>query len=96
MASQSRAAKYDLRARLTLVAAFSTRRACVCSSANRASAASRFVSSKISQRPHRSPSTVKSVICRHSASKSSCEVPRDACVTTAPTSFSRCTDSINV
>ena len=48
------------------------------------------------ERSHKSPSTVKSVICRHSASKSSCEVPCDACVTTAPTSFSRCTDSMNM
>ena len=78
----------------TWLAAFSSRGAGRLSSSNLASAASRSASSKTSQRLIRSPSTVKMLIIRHSASKPSCEVPCATWVTTAPRSLSRCTASI--
>ena len=60
MASQSRAAKWAKNCSTVRVAAFSSRRACGCSSSKRASAASRSASSKISTRLIKSPSTVRS------------------------------------
>ena len=75
MASQSRAAKCAQKRSSTRLAAFSSRGAGRLSSSNRASAASRSASSNSSQRLIRSPSTVKRLISRHSASKPSCEVP---------------------
>ena len=62
------------------------------SSSNRASAVSRSASSNISFRFIRSPSTVCSRTTFHSASKPSCEVPKDLLVTTAPTSLKAWTD----
>ena len=78
----------------TWLAAFSSCGAGRLSSSNLASAASRSASSNSSQRLIRSPSTVKRLISRHSASKPSCEVPRATWVTTAPRSLSRCTASM--
>ena len=75
MASQSRAAKCARKRSYTRLAAFSSRGAGRLSSSNLASAASRSASSNSSQRLIRSPSTVKMLISRHSASKPSCEVP---------------------
>ena len=81
-------------ARTARLAVFSSRGVGGCSSSKRASAASRSASSKISQRLIRSPSTVRSWIIRHSASKPSGEVPYAAWVTTAPKLLSRCTASM--
>jgi Protein of unknown function (DUF3060) len=58
-------------------------------SSKRARAASRSVSSKISYRLMRSPSTVKTPVMRHSAEKPSRDVPLATWVTTAPRLVSR-------
>jgi hypothetical protein len=58
-------------------------------SSKRVSAASRPASSNISQRLIRFPSTVRTLVMRHSASKPSCETPRAMWVTTAPSPVSR-------
>ncbi len=96
IASQSRAAKCARSRSSIRLAAFSNRGAGGHSSSKRASAASRSASSKTSQPLIRSPSTVKTLIIRHSASKPSCEVPFTTWVTTAPRSLSRCTASTKV
>ena len=80
--------------RSTWLAAFSSRRACGCSSSKRASAASRSASSNSSTAADQVAFDGERLIIRHSASKPSCEVPFSAWVTTAPSSLSRCTASM--
>ena len=88
-ASQSRAAKYAKERSLARLAVFSSLRVGRLSSSKLARAASRSASSNSSNRLIRSPSTVKILILRHSASNPSGEVPCAVLVTTAPRLLSR-------
>ena len=94
ISSQRLSAKSALNRSSARPAAFSNCLVCGCNSANLESAASRSVSSKISKRLIRSPSTVRTLIPRHSASKPPCKVSCVTEVTTAPRSLNRCTASM--